>query len=314
VEEYDPATNTWIKKADLPTARSYLATSEVNGKIYAIGGWDDTGGAGGTVEQYDPVTDQWTRRADMLYGRAFLDTCVVNGKIYAVGGITNEGEVSIVEEYDPTMNSWIKKTDMPTAISNLSTCVVNGKIYTIGGSTWDNINSARTTLSMVEEYDPVTDTWTRKSDLPIPTFDTATVVVNGKIYAIGGRGLLTQSPRAEVTTLSTIMKYDPATDTWSTVGDMRVPRTALSASVVVDMIYVIGGFEVPVEPIATVEEYDLFPNFVDFNLDRILDINDLVILIENWGTDEVLCDIAPPPDGDGIVNILDLTLFMSYWQ
>ena len=41
VEVYDPATNTWAKKADIPTRRGALAVSEVNGKIYVIGGTQD---------------------------------------------------------------------------------------------------------------------------------------------------------------------------------------------------------------------------------------------------------------------------------
>jgi hypothetical protein len=41
---------------------------------------------------------------------------------------------------------------------------------------------------------------------------------------------------------------------------------------------------------------------------------DVVILIKYWGTDEPLCDIAPHPFGDGIVDVLDLELFMSYWE
>jgi sugar lactone lactonase YvrE len=54
------------------------------------------------------------------------------------------------------------------------------------------------------------------------------------------------------------------------------------------------------------------PPVVDFNSDRIVDINDLVILIESWDTDEVLCDIAPPPWGDGVVDKQDLEVFMSH--
>ena len=53
------AEDTWTHKADMPTARSCLSTSVVNGKIYAIGGtagFDQ--GVGGdvplsTVEEYD---------------------------------------------------------------------------------------------------------------------------------------------------------------------------------------------------------------------------------------------------------------------
>ena len=52
---------------------------------------------------------------------------------------------------------------------------------------------------------------------------------------------------------------------------------------------------------------------VDFNGDGIVDIGDLVILINNWGMDEALCDIGPTPFGDGVVNEADLEVLMSYW-
>jgi len=53
VEEYDPAMDTWTRKADMPTARSALSTSAVNGKIYAIGGYVGGGTPLSTVEEYD---------------------------------------------------------------------------------------------------------------------------------------------------------------------------------------------------------------------------------------------------------------------
>jgi len=37
---------------------------------------------------------------------------------------------------------------------------------------------------------------------------------------------------------------------------------------------------------------------VDFNGDEIVDIEDLLILIEYWGQDELSVDIGPPPFGD----------------
>jgi len=38
VEVYDPVNDSWSKKADMPTGRAALATSAVDGMIYAIGG------------------------------------------------------------------------------------------------------------------------------------------------------------------------------------------------------------------------------------------------------------------------------------
>jgi Tol biopolymer transport system component len=53
---------------------------------------------------------------------------------------------------------------------------------------------------------------------------------------------------------------------------------------------------------------------VDFNGDEIVDIKDLVILIEHWGTSDTLCDIGPMPWGDGKVDEKDLEVLMRYWQ
>ncbi len=53
---------------------------------------------------------------------------------------------------------------------------------------------------------------------------------------------------------------------------------------------------------------------VDFNGDGNIDTDDLLIIIDNWGSNETLCDIGPMPLGDGIVDIKDLEVFMSYWE
>jgi hypothetical protein len=67
VEAYDPVTDTWAWKADIPTARAFASTAVVSDTIYVIGG-QRTGWLGPTyrtVEAYDPVTDTWTSKADM---------------------------------------------------------------------------------------------------------------------------------------------------------------------------------------------------------------------------------------------------------
>ncbi|MHC4538325.1 MAG: Kelch repeat-containing protein [Planctomycetota bacterium] len=307
VEEYDPATDTWTRKADMPTARNTLSTGVVDGKIYAIGG--SAGGATAEVEEYDPATDTWRRRADLPTARRVLSASAVNGKIYAIGGGAGIQYLSTVEEYDPATDTWTRKASMPAARAGLATSMVDGRIYAIGGFDYWDSTTGTNCLSTVEEYDPATDTWATKADMPTARYGLSTSVVGGIVYAIGG---LSQDDSY----LSTVEAYDPATDTWVPMGDtMPTGRYSLGTSVVDNSIYAIGGLAGPLPPgISTVEEYDPFPHIVDFNADRILDINDLVILIEYWGTDELLCDIAPPPDGDGIVDVLDLELFMSYWQ
>jgi N-acetylneuraminic acid mutarotase len=155
VEEYDPATDTWTKKADMPTARCGLATSVVNGIIYAIGGQGPGFGpnAGGgffsTVEAYDPVKDNWTDKAKMPSEKCSFGTCAVNEKIYTIAGV-GFPIFSEVEEYDPATDTWTKITDIPTPRWGLSATAVGGRIYAIGGSTAGPI---AVSTSIVEEYD-----------------------------------------------------------------------------------------------------------------------------------------------------------------
>ena len=51
---------------------------------------------------------------------------------------------------------------------------------------------------------------------------------------------------------------------------------------------------------------------VDLNADGIVDSSDIWIMIDNWGTDNQLCDIGPMPWDDGIVDVQDLILLAEH--
>jgi len=309
VEQYDPATDIWTRKTPMPTPRYGHAACVVNNKIYVLGGSRTTPGFLVTVEEYDPATDTWTRKADMPTRRTFLCACVVNGKIYAIGGRAASDPPdpgpSTLEVYDPVTDTWTKRGDMPIRRASAAACVVDGKIYVIGGVLEDTHGAP---LSTVNEYDPAIDIWTSKADMPTARLFLSTSSVNGKIYAFGGA--VYGGP-----VLSTVEEYYPVTDTWTTKPQMPTRRAMLSTSVVNNRVYALGGTDLwyPWTGISAVEEYDLTPPPPDFNSDGIVDIKDLLRLIESWGQDDPLCDIAPQPFGDGIVDALDLELLMSYW-
>lgn len=66
VDVYDPATDSWRRAADLPTARSHISASTfaMNGRIIVIGGSinNGTGGAASNeVTSYDPQANKWSR-------------------------------------------------------------------------------------------------------------------------------------------------------------------------------------------------------------------------------------------------------------
>lgn len=59
----------------------------------------------------------------------------------------------------------------------------------------------------MEEYDPATDTWTKKTDMPTPRWGLSAEVVNGRIYLIGGSDKGIQGVRA--VPIPTVEEYTP---------------------------------------------------------------------------------------------------------
>ena len=314
VEMYDPATDTWEQKADMPTARMNLSTMVVGGKIYAMGGLPGTvGSAYSIVEEYDPDTDTWTQKAEMPTAKNGFGACVFDNKIYTMGGhgIEPAGSTAgftTVEVYDPATDTWTRKANMPTPRTGLSASEVDGIIYAIGGvytSPWAG-------LTIVEAYDPAMDTWTQKAGMITGRSSVSTIAVDKKIYAIGGAGT---NPWPGLTAVE---MYDPETNNWVRKANMQAGRLALATCMVGGKIYAFGGCASlrPFLPVfSTVEEYDtgLTVASPDFNGDGIVDIQDLLRLIESWGKNDPLCDIAPPPFGDGMINAMDLELLMGDW-
>jgi N-acetylneuraminic acid mutarotase len=238
----------------MPTGRWELSTCVVDGKIYAIGGAGPVYQALRSVEVYDPATDTWTTKSEMPTARQGLSTSVVNGKIYAIGGgasssalYTSVEVFSTVEEYDPAIDTWTTKSEMPTKRVCHHASVVDGRIYIIGGSD-ASTDDDRSHVRTVEVYDPATDTWTQKGDMPASRAAGFSSVVDGKIYVIGGYG----GPQR-------IDEYDPSTDTWTVKSEMPTARRSLSTSALDGKIYAIGGYA-PDAPghagVATVEVYD----------------------------------------------------------
>jgi N-acetylneuraminic acid mutarotase len=305
VEEYDPVTNTWTRKADMPTALADMVGSSpvVDGKIYVIG----LGGIYAVdwsllvVEEYDPSTDTWTRKADMPTPRWLFATVDFGGKVYAIGGAPNNSYrgLTVVEQYDPITDTWTRKADMPMGLYSLCAKVVNGKIYAFGGRT------GQTATYITFEYDPSTDIWTRKASMPVATSQMGSVVLGDKIIVIGGWHWSLDYP------YTTMQVYDPQTDTWTREADVPFLRAMFSAEVVNNRIYVIGGTDRP-HPCSALSTVYEFGPLLDFNGDGIVDCKDMCIMVDNWHTDDSLCDIAPAPFGDGIVDVEDLKVLAEH--
>ncbi|MGH7358371.1 MAG: Kelch repeat-containing protein, partial [Candidatus Rokuibacteriota bacterium] len=125
-EVYDPATDSWLPLAPMPTPREHLAAAVIGQRILIVGGRapDNTP----VLEAYSPATDSWERLRDMPTARGGLAAAAVGGRLYAFGGEI-PGVFAVTEEYDPAANTWRRVADMPTPRHGSGAVAVDGVIY-----------------------------------------------------------------------------------------------------------------------------------------------------------------------------------------
>jgi N-acetylneuraminic acid mutarotase len=219
--------DSWLTLAPMPTARHFLGVAVVNGKVYAIGGTNDSVTLS-VNEEYDPATNTWTEKAPMPTPRMLFAIAAYQNKIYVFGGSTNDRYTTgPTEVYDPSTDNWTTKANLPIPVAQIQANVVNNKIYIFGGS--------KGPLKNNQVYDPSSDTWESKAPMPTGAAQYASAVVGNKIYVIGG-----------FDNHNLLQIYDADTDTWSTGASISSyvyaqAAGATSGTLAPKLIYVIGG-------------------------------------------------------------------------
>jgi len=234
----------WRTRAPLPTARKGLAAAVVGGRLWALGGEDNTQASLDTVEVYDPVTDTWSIAAPMPTARSHLACAVAQGKIYAVGGTDGSSALAVTEAYDPATDTWTARAPMSTARSHLAACQAFGLVWAVAGK--DGAVTAA-----LESYDPASNTWTARASIPTARANFAVVQEEGILYALGGEDGTLLVPTLEA--------YDPGTGAWTLVTLIPTQREQLVATSVGGRIYAFGAYASGSGP-ATVEMYEPFSN------------------------------------------------------
>jgi N-acetylneuraminic acid mutarotase len=95
--------------------RAAFAACVVDGKIYALGGYDGSEFLD-TLEVFDPVLNAWNAptTSGKFTPRKGLCCAVVGGKIYTLGGYDSSGASNIVEVFDPQTRLWESLTTTGT--------------------------------------------------------------------------------------------------------------------------------------------------------------------------------------------------------
>lgn len=137
----------------MPTARSEIAGSVLNEKIYIIGGFDNYGHSISIVETFDPLTEEWIQSTSMPKPLDHTAAASFNGKLYVVGGgsldrYTLSDKLYI---YDLSTNNWTQGANLPTPRGASTANFINGLLYVTGGVDSEN------TLASTLVYNPSLD-------------------------------------------------------------------------------------------------------------------------------------------------------------
>ena len=260
--EYDPATDKWTKKKSMPRPAHHAALAAYNGKIYVCGGFVapekspvPIGAAWQPIDdvwEYDPAADSWKALAPLPGKRGSAVAVEVCGKIHVIGGVTTvEGSkapfftfmgpcnvLSTNDVYDPATDKWESRKPMAVPRNHAFAAAVNGKIYVIGGRTGHGFIMAATNTDVVEEYDPANDVWSApKERMPTPRSGGGYGTDGRRIYVAGGEVTTKQLVGA----FRGIEAYEPATNSWTTLPSMPMPRHGVAGAVIGNRFHLVSG-------------------------------------------------------------------------
>jgi len=230
VDEYNPATNTWTRKNDMPVALTHAGVATDGTYIYLAGGYPGTGTNGTqvfattNVWRYDPAHDSWLAMSGLPSGRGGGGMQLVGRTLYFYGGADGtrtDRDVVWSLNLDDATPRWVTRAPLPSARNHVGGAVVNGKLYVLGGQQLQDNNSQF--KGDMWRDDPATNQWTTMASLIYPPrshIASATMVRNGHIIIAGGEG---DPNRAQ---LAYVDSYDPATNQWTRLTSLPGTRSS----------------------------------------------------------------------------------------
>lgn len=209
LDSYNPLTNKWTALATA-TGRESAGFEAVGGNLYYFGGTTANNTVSSTrMDIYNIQNNSWTTGAaiPIANGNGTFASCVYNSSIYMIGGFTQTGAISNITtyRYDVASDTWTLLANMLNAngLSYAAAVTVNNFIYLIGGKDGSSGNAVNTTY----QYNIQSNSWKTLKTMITATFATNAVLLNNKIYTLGGETTVA---------ISTVAVYDVTNNSWST--------------------------------------------------------------------------------------------------
>jgi hypothetical protein len=142
-------------------------------------------------------------------------------------------------EYDPTTNIWTQKAHFGGDWRYYGVGFAIGSLgYAGTGSKLDRLNWQPCGVDLWE-YDPNTDIWTQKTDMPI-----VDGVVQMYAFIVGDKGYVGSGTSSFWSGTYWTYEYDPSTDTWTQKADMIKVQSISNPAFLINYRWAATGFAI----------------------------------------------------------------------
>lgn len=228
------------KPATTCTKRHEAGFTALGGKLYLLGGRGIK-----PVEEYDPVAKTWRKLAPTPMEFHHFQPVVVEDKIAVVGAMTgkypHETPVPNIWYFNPAANEWTEGPEIPEGRrrGGAGTITSGTLLYLVCGiqdGHWSGF------VPWLDCLNTETGEWSILTDAPRPRDHFQSVLLDGKIYAAGGRTSFGKNKQVFDLTIPEVDAYDIAKGTWETLATkLPTPRAGCMATTRDGKLIILGG-------------------------------------------------------------------------
>jgi hypothetical protein len=193
-ELYDPAIDKWTTTGSLNTKRyAHRAVLLDDGRVLAVGGYQQGDVLLASGELYDPKTGRWQTTGDLPSPRvAFGLVKLGDGRVLMAGGFTGitwkqRANVAGAALYEPRRGRWQETAAMKDKRAGLSmTLLGDGRVLVAGGWSPSGLE-----FKSAELFDPKTRTWRPAAPMIAARRNhRAALLPDGSVLVLGGSSVL----------------------------------------------------------------------------------------------------------------------------
>ena len=237
----------WKKLPDMPVGKWEAGTVVLDGKLYFFGGYTEGVKSSKRSEIFDPKDNSWTRFQDLPSAITHMNMVLDGRTVWFAGGYKDGYKGHTIAEvwsYDIDKDRYTAAPLLPETRGGGGLALVGRKLHYVSGIKADRDTDATDHWVLdLDEWAKGSAEWKNLAPIPVGRNQFSTVVLNGKIYVIGGQfhhdSMQLDQARVDI--------YDPKTDSWSSGPALPKGHSHAEGGTFVHggRIYMVGGHTTP---------------------------------------------------------------------